>query len=420
MQLEDILRSRALRASARSRPLGPHIDAIVAHAATIGYTPSSLHDLLSGVIHFGRYLAKHGVVDLRDLRSSHVEALVAGHPLTRCRGQYWYPISREIRGARHLLRYTQATGLAPLQPTPRPCYPAVLEEWLAFLTHHRGLSPKSLELYARHVQRFLAELGPAVTPEGLRALDAIRIRTYINRAVAGWSRSESSAVASTIRLFLRYAWERGYLARDLSLAVERVPKFKHDRLPRGPRWEDAQRLLEAPDRATPLGRRDYAILQLLLTYGVRAQQVCRLKLDDLDWRHATVCFLPLKGGRPVEVPLLTPFGDAVLAYLREGRPASPNRQVFLSSRPPFRMLTTSAITGLVARAFVRTGVPSPHHGSHALRHAWATRLLAKGQSIKTIADLLGHRSLETTRIYAKVDFVRLRTVGLSWPKGGQP
>ena len=418
MQLEDILRSRASQALARSRPLAPHIDDIVAQATAIGYTPSSLRDLLSGIVRFGKYLAEHGVLELRDLRPCHVDALVVGHRLTRCRG-HWYPISREIRGARHLLCYTRAAGLTAPEP-PHRRYPPVLEEWLAFLARHRGLAPKSLELYARHIQRFLSALGPEVTPERLRALDPIQVRSYVGRVVAGWSRSECSAVVSTVRLFLRHAWERGYLARDLSLAIERVPKFKHDRLPRGPRWEDAQRLLEAPDRETPLGRRDYAILQLLLTYGVRAQQVCRLTLDDLDWRQSTVRFLPLKGGRQVDVPLVTAFGDAVLAYLRRGRPASPHRQVFLSSRPPFQMLTSSAITGLVARAFVRTGVPSPHHGSHALRHAWATRLLAKGQSIKTIADLLGHRSLETTRIYAKVDFVRLRTVGLPWPKGGRP
>ena len=105
-----------------------------------------------------------------------------------------------------------------------------------------------------------------------------------------------------------------------------------------------------------------------------------------------------------------------MAYLRTGRPPTLSRHVFLSTRPPFPKLTPSAITSLVARAFDQAGVPSPHRGSHALRHAWATRLLAEGRSIKTIADLLGHRSLETTRLYAKVDFDRLRTVGLPWPE----
>lgn len=408
MKLEDILRSQALRASARSCPLGPHIDDIVAQAVPLGYAPLTLQSLLREIVHFGEILAEHGVLDLRDLRRSHVEALLSR------------PVSKEIRGARYLFRYAQAAGLVPLELRARPCCAPVLDEWLAFLARHRGLAPKSLELYAGRIQRFLAALGPDGTLEGLRIIDPVQVRTFVSRAVAGRSRSECSAVVATIRRFLRYAWEQQYLARDLSLAVERLPKFKHDRLPRGPRWDDAQRLLEAPDRSTPVGRRNYAILQLLLTYGVRSQQVCRLTLDDLDWRRSTIRFLPLKGGRPVEVPLLPDVGDAVLAYLREGRPACSSRQLFLKSRAPFRMLTRSAITNLVASAFKCTGVPSPHHGSHALRHAWATRMLAKGRSIKTIADLLGHRCIETTRIYAKVDFVRLRTVGLAWPKEVRP
>lgn len=124
----------------------------------------------------------------------------------------------------------------------------------------------------------------------------------------------------------------------------------------------------------------------------------------------------MKGGRGVELPLIPAAGDAVLAYLRAGRRPSDSPYVFLGSRASFRPLTTSAISGLVTRAFVQAGVASPHRGSHALRHAWATRLLDEGRSLKTITDLLGHRSLDTSRLYAKVDVRRLRRVGLSWPQ----
>lgn len=117
----------------------------------------------------------------------------------------------------------------------------------------------------------------------------------------------------------------------------------------------------------------------------------------------------------MEVPLVPSVGEAILDYLGRGRLQTGSRRVFLSTRPPFSPLTGSAITSLVTRAFAKTGVPSPHRGSHALRHAWATRMLEEGRPLKIIADLLGHRSLETTRIYTKVDLGRLRTVPLPWP-----
>ncbi|MDP3064690.1 MAG: site-specific integrase [Chloroflexota bacterium] len=417
MTVEDIVRSPELQARARRAPLGPHIDDILAGVEPLGYKPDSLRGLVYGLIQFGDYLHRQGVTALGQLRFHHVESFLATQPIRQCRGRYQYPISRGVWGARYLWRYACATGItAPEEPPPAPVYSPLLEEWLWFLERHRGLALKSLDLYRRHIRRFLEYMGPDATEAGLRHLEVDSIHDYLGHACRGRSRSERKAVLSTLRIFLRFTWSRGYLTRDLSFAVERVPSFKHDRLPRGPRWEDARRLLDAPDRATALGRRDCAILQLLLTYGVRAQQLCLLSLDDISWRSETLAFMPLKGGRPVVVPLVPSVGEAMLAYLRCGRPQTGSRRLFLSTRPPFLPLTGSSITSLVARAFAKTGVSSPHHGSHALRHAWATRMLQEGRPLKTIADLLGHRSLETTRIYTKVDLGRLRTVPLPWPE----
>ena len=417
MTLEDLVRSPELRERARQVPLGPHIDRFLTTIEPLGYTLGSLRDLMYGVIWFGAYLHEQGLTELSQLRSHHVESFVATQPVRRCQGRYRYRISRGVRGARHLWRYLCAAGISTPEPAdPAPIYAPLLEGWLGFLERHRGLAPGSLALYRRHIRRFLEYIGPHATEAGLRYLEIGCLRDYLRHACHGRSRSERKAVLSTLRIFLRFAWSRGYLARDLSLAVERVPSFKHERLPRGPRWDDARRLLDAPDRTTVLGRRDYAILELLLTYGARAQQICLLSLDDICWRSGTLAFPPLKGGRRIEVPLMPSVGEAILSYLRCGRPQTASRRIFLSTRPPFPPLTRSAITSLVARAFTTTGVPSPHHGSHALRHAWATQMLEEGRPLKTIADLLGHRSLETTRLYTKVDLRRLRTVPLLWPE----
>ncbi len=416
MTVEDIVRSPELRATARQAPLGPHIDDILKAIEPVGYKSRSLRALVYGLIQFGDYLHRQGLTNLGQLRFHHVESFIATQPLRRCLGKYRYPISRGVRGARHLWRYACATGITAPEPTPAPVYSPLLEEWLGFLERHRGLAPKSLKLYRGHIRRFLEYLGTDATEAGLRHLEVDCIRDYLRCACRGRSRSERKLVLSTLRIFLRFAWSRGYLARDLSFAVGRVPSFKHDRLPRGPQWEEAKRLLDAPARTTALGRRDYAILQLLLTYGVRAQQICLLSLEDISWRSDTLTFMPLKGGRRIEVPLVPVVGEATLVYLRCGRPQTGSRRVFLSTRPPFPPVTVSSINSLVARAFAKTGVSSPHHGSHALRHAWATRMLEEGRPLKIIADLLGHRSLDTTRIYTKVDLSRLRTVPLPWPE----
>jgi integrase/recombinase XerD len=416
MTLEDIVRSPDLRARARRGPLGPHIDDFLAAIRPAGYATRSLRDLVRGVIQFGAYLHEQGITELCQLRTHHVEFFVGTQPVHRC-GKYWYPISPGVRGARHFWRYACAAGITPVEEAPpAPVYAPLLEEWLGFLERHRGLTPGSLALYRRHIRRFLEHRGTDASKAGLKRLEVDDVRAYLRRACTGQSLSQRKAVVSTLRIFLRFSWSRGYLQRDLSLAVQGVPSFKHDRLPRGPRWEDALRLLDAPDRTTKLGRRNYAILQLLLTYGVRAQQICLLSLEDISWRTSALSFPPLKGGRLVEVPLMSAVGEAILAYLRCGRPPSSSRRLFLSGRAPIAPLTRSAITSLVARAFAKTGVPSPHHGPHALRHAWATRMLAEGRPLKTIADLLGHRSLETTRIYTKVDVGQLRTVSLPWPE----
>jgi len=414
MTVEDIARWPTTRAKARQAPLGPHIDSIFTAIDSVGYPLSSLRNLVYGLIQFGDYLHRQGLTDLGQLRLHHVESFIATQPR---RGKYQYPMSPGVWGARHLWRYACATGITPPEePAPLPVYSPLLEEWLGFLERHRGLAPKSLKLYRSHICPFLEYLGPDATEAGLRHLEMNCIRDYLGRACKGRSRSEQKAVLSTVRIFLRFVWSRGYLTRDLSFAVERVPSFKHDRLPRGPQWEEAKRLLDAPDRTTVVGRRDYAILQLLLTYGVRAQQICLLSLDDIFWRNDRIAFLPLKGGRPLEVPLVPAAGQAILTYLRYGRPQTGSRRVFLNIRRPFLPITVSSITKLVARAFAKTGVSSPHYGSHALRHAWATRMLEEGRPLKTIADLLGHRSLETTRIYTKVDITHLRIVPLPWPE----
>jgi integrase len=273
-----------------------------------------------------------------------------------------------------------------------------------------------VDVYRRQVEPFLQDLPGEAQPHRFAALSPARVRAFLERYLPRFARVTRKNLVNALRGFLRFAFRAGYLQRDVARAIERVPCFTLDRLPRGPRWEDLPQLLTTVDRSTALGRRDFAILLVLLTYGVRAGQLTRLRLEDVHWREDRLTFPPAKRGRAIDVPLTPAVGNALVDYLRAGRPASPARPVFLSSDPPCGPLAAHSIYNVVARAFRVAGIATPHRGSHAIRHAWATRAFAQGHDLKTVADLLGHRQLESTRIYTKVDYPQLRSVGLSWPE----
>lgn len=416
MTFDCIIRCRRTRDAVRRGPLGPYIDGFTAAMAGRGYTEGSLRDVVRGAMHFVRYLVKQGITDLRTLRNHHVRDFVRTLPVFRRRNGYLMPTVRSSRGAHHLLRYLRASGITPAEPLVERPYTWLLEPWLAFLRQHRGLVPGTVAGYRHQVEPFLRDLQGDVRPDRFATLSPTRVRAYLERQAPHLARVTRKNLVITLRSFLGFAFSAGWLQRDLAATLERVPCFTLDRLPRGPKWEDLPALLETVDRSTPAGRRDFAILLLLLTYGVRAGQLVSLRLEDVHWRERRLTFPPAKRGRPIDVPLTPAVGEALLAYLRDGRPQSAARAILLTVCPPVRPLSAKSVYNVVVRAFGRAGIASPHGGSHAIRHAWATRAMAQGQQLKTIADCLGHRSLESTRIYTKVDYAQLCGVGLPWPR----
>jgi integrase/recombinase XerD len=323
---------------------------------------------------------------------------------------------REARRCLKLLaRFLRSRGI--LDPVPsapsKPPRPALLDEYVRFLADHRGLGP-SVSRHEHHVAAFLKSLKSPVTLSAIRRLEAAHVFRFIRSRSQALGPAERKAMCAAVRAFMRFLHLRGYLARDLAPAVPVIPTFKLDRLPKAIPWEDVEKILAAVDRSTPLGRRDYALLVLLATYGIRNGQILDLRLDDIDWRRETLRVRGAKGGRDVLLPLRRPVGEALVDYLRHGRPTWPSREIFLRVRAPMgplRGTVGNVIKAYAAKARVTTSRLCPH----AWRHAVATRMLAKGQSIKTIRDVLGHRSVETTCIYAKVDVEMLRQAALDWP-----
>lgn len=219
---------------------------------------------------------------------------------------------------------------------------------------------------------------------------------------------------AAMRRFLEFSAVRGWITPDLADGVPRLRVYRLSGLPRGIREEDLGKLLRSfADRGSA---RDRAIVLLLACYGVRRKQVADLRLSDIAWRDREIVFQPLKGGKPVHHKLLPAVAEALGSYLHSERHEGDVEYVFLRSLPPHSRLSPAAVGGVVASGLRRAGVECLPHGPHALRHAFAQRLLHAGQSLKVVADLLGHRTLSATSIYAKVDHPQLLEVALDWPE----
>ena len=292
----------------------------------------------------------------------------------------------------------------------------VLDAFEAHLRIARGATPATCRGYTFFVGEFLrATFGTS----RLRFLEmsADDVISFVADRAAR-SSSETAKLATTaLRSFFQYLQMQGGCPEHLVDAIPIVAFWKRSRLPKILDDEQLAAFLRAFDRTTPLGRRDYAMALCLAHLGLRAVDVAGLMLDDIDWRRGTVRL----GGKPRRIsllPLPATVGDAIVAYLRGGRPATSHRGVFVRHVAPIRSLDRGGVRAAIQRGFARSGVPVPSKGSHVLRHTAATRMLRSGASLKDLADVLRHRSLDTTLIYAKVDLPRLSQVALPWPGEG--
>jgi site-specific recombinase XerD len=297
-------------------------------------------------------------------------------------------------------------------PAPPPCPEAArLAEFINYLERERGLSPATI----RDLRYGLAALLRVccAPPRSLGDLTMADIERTLQQeaAQAGWSRISLRKHTDSLRVFLRYTESRGWSTPGLADALVLPCLFQGEHLPLGPTWEEVQRLLDAVQGDHPTAIRDRAILLLLTTYGLRAGEVCRLRLEDLDWEREQLTIRRSKQQSRLQTyPLARTVGDALLRYLKEARPACAHREVFITAIAPRRPITTSILWHIVGPRLRALQVSLRHVGPHALRHACATHLLAEGFTLKEIGDHLGHRTAEATAHYARVDLQGLREV----------
>ena len=249
-------------------------------------------------------------------------------------------------------------------------------------------------------------------------LNISQVDEYLRQRAVTLRRSTRKSLALNLRSFLRYLHGAGRVSRDLSPAVSAPTLYAFESIPSALRPEDVRAVLSmARKDRTAKGRRDFAILTLLATYGLRAGEITALRLDDIDWRHGVLRIRHSKTGAQSVLPLLEPVGNALLDYLRHGRPRSTAREVFLRSRAPYRPFHDgSSLHASVAHRLAAAGIcGAGKHGPHAFRHAHAVSLLRAQVPLKVIGDLLGHRATDSTAVYLKLATADLRAVALEVP-----
>jgi site-specific recombinase XerD len=293
-------------------------------------------------------------------------------------------------------------------PPPRP-YAALLDDFARWMTEERGLSPVTMRNRRWHLVQFLAWLygrGRRVTDLNLRDLDA-----YLQYFHAkGLSRVTIKIHTNAIRAFICHAERRGWCAAGLADTLHGPHIYREHGLPLGPSWDEVKKLIQDAASDDPADVRDRAILLLFAVYALRAGEVAKLRLEDIDWEHDRLTVRRSKQGRCQVYPLVPIVGQAIIRYLQEARPRCAFRELFVKLVAPAGPMPSPSLYRVVAHRMKRLGIQATRRGPHGLRHACAGHLLARGLSLKEIGDHLGHRSLDSTRIYAKVDLQGLREV----------
>lgn len=281
-----------------------------------------------------------------------------------------------------------------------------------FLAADKGVSVTTRECYVRHVLPFLSEMGGPVGVVDFDGVSARRVRSYVTNLGGRYSPQSLRLMATAIRSFLGFAWMSGWTGCDLRPAVGVVVTHRFGQLPKALSAEDVGRLLAVPDRATPMGCRDYALLVVLWRLGLRAGEVAGLCLDDFNWPAATVT-PRVKGARRLCLPIPHDVGQAVVAYLG-WRPAGVAcREVFLQVRGAPTPMTGQAVSQVVARYAARAGLGTVR--AHRLRHSAARAVLSAGGSLTEVGELLGHADGRVTMVYASLDLRSLAVLARPWP-----
>ena len=407
--VERFFARRSTAERMRSGPLGPYVDEFAQRLVEQGYTRENISRKIRLVADLSRWLAgrRMGPTNLNERR-------LALFLQQRCLTLPNYC------GERPALQQFLAQ-LRTLGVTSGPCPEAIHTErqrviaaYAQYLSQERALAPLTVKQQLAYIRRFLSECfgGKRVRCEALKPAD---IGKHLLRHNNTSCPRGPQAIASALRTFLRFLYIRGIIDTDLTGAVPRVAHWHLAGVPKFLTAEQIESLLQNCDQDTTLGQRDYTVLLLLARLGLRAGEVVRMELGDIDWSAGELTVRG-KARQHDQMPLPMEVGEALTTYLRHGRPRCATRRVFVRMHAPHRGFQTSgAINYLVSKAIDRAGLEPVHKGARLLRQSLATYMLHQGTPLAQIGEVLRHRDIESTALYAKVDIHALRALAPPWP-----
>ena len=393
-----------------SGPLSGFAAGFTDHLMQRGYKPNSARRQIYLLNHLSNWLVSEGL-GVEELHAKEVQRF------QRDRYAAGYRSLPSIRAMQTILGYLRDSDIMPavLPVSATGALEAFVERFHTYLTSERGIRDATASRYIHLIRPFLQTRilsgGLALDFRSLTAADVVsfvvKICPRLNPGMAGLT-------VTALRSILGFLHVDGAIDRSLLSAVPTVPGRRLTGLPKGLDPNQVKRLLASCDTATPSGCRDFAVLTMLVRLGLRAGEVAKLRLDDIDWRAGEIVVAHSKGNREERIPLPSDVGETVAAYLRRGRPVNAQgRTIFIGAVAPHHALTSSGVSVIVARAAKRCGLGRIH--AHRLRHTAATLMLHGGASLPEIGQLLRHRNTITTTIYAKVDRDALRSIARPWP-----
>ena len=387
-------------AGTRRRPgrMGPFIESYRAELLARGYTPLTVRGLLQHVGALGRWMAAN------DIEPADLDVAVLEEFLEHRRASGRTQV-RTTRSMLSLLDHLRELGVvAPAEPVP---VDPLLVEYRAWMVDDRGLAPLTVLRYENLAVRFLDRVGD----RQLGSLTGRDVSTFLLEETARVSVGAGKGRVAEMRSLLRFLFLTGRTEHALAASVPPVAGWHDTGVPRGAKAPDVARLLAACDPATLTGSRDLAMLTMVARLGLRSVEVARLELDDIDWRAGEFTVRG-KARRVGRLPLVTDVGETLAGWLQR-RPATTSRRLFVTTKAPIVDIRPSLVSETLRRVCLRCGLEVI--GAHRLRHGLATDMLQRGASLVEVGQVLRHRDLATTAVYAKVDVDNLRRLAQPWP-----
>ena len=397
----------------RASWIGSEIECYVVWLAEQRYSRASVRRRVPVLVAFGEFARAGGARSIGGL-PAHVEAFVAERvpELAQLGAVAARERVKNVRGPiEQMLRLVVPGFTGSRRPLLEVPFIDELPGFFEYLLCERGLRRTTLQGYGCYLRSFEGYLR-RVGVKQLVELSPALISAFVAERSAGLATASVGLLCGALREFLRYAHRQGALASDLSKTVDRPRTYRLSDIPRSITPAEVSQVLACVDRSSTRGKRDYAALLLLATYGLRSREVAAMTLDHIDWTREQLSVPGRKGGHSTAFPLSSSVGEALVDYLQHGRPRSAERQVFFMAFAPVRPISHTAVSKLATKYLRQAGIEVPRPGSHTLRHSCVQRLVDADFPLKTIGDFVGHRSPKTTEIYTKVAVESLREIAL--------